>query len=108
MLLLAIFAALAIGINGQASISAQPSNSSAVLGGSANFTCTVTGTQNIGQSLIFRKDLTNPTTLSSDATPVNATKHSVTGKYTLVINNAVMSDEGAYSCTMEGTTYSAY
>lgn len=108
MIVLALFAALAIGINGQATISSQLSNSSAVLGGNANFTCTVTGTQNVGQNHFFRKGITNPTTLSSDATAVNTTKHSITGKYTLIINNAVMSDEGAYSCSMDSNSYTAY
>lgn len=108
MILIALIAAFAVGINGQATISSQLQNTSAILGNNANFTCTVTGNQNVGQNHFFRKDITNTVTLSSDATAVNTTKHSITGKYTLIINNVVMTDEGAYMCSMDSNSYTAY
>lgn len=85
-------------------------NASALVGGSATFTCTVEGSLGLGESLnIYKIYGANQNFLISQGnTAANTTKHSVTGTYTLNINTVTFSDEGEYFCQLGAASTTAY
>jgi hypothetical protein len=84
-------------------------NGSALFGSVATFTCSISGSQVIGETLSFSK-ITNGVTglISSDLNAANTTKHSVAGTYVLSINDAVWTDEGQYQCNLGIAAATAY
>merc|ERR1711976_315023 len=109
ILTIALLATLFAGCLGQ-SITAQPSNTSVLLGNNATLYCEVTGTQIGGDDLIWRKLETGggSTFIGSNLNVNNATKYASVDKYRLYVFNTELIDEAEYQCSLTPDSYTAY
>lgn len=107
MLAVVVILGLAAGALAQATITTEPSNTTAIVGDTAEFYCGVTGTQDGGTILSWRRVETN-FFIGSDSTPSNTTKYDITDKYRLYIQNVTMDDEGEYQCQLSLQVFTAF